>query len=115
MIKRPYWLKRIWAAWAKRPIVWRAGVRRVGKTTLARMLPDTVFLNCDLPSDVRRLDDPELFFRAQPKSAVIVLDEVHRLADPSRVLKIAADAFPGLRILATVSSTLAAPRTFQDT
>jgi len=115
MIKRPLWLSRIHAAWKKRPIVWLAGVRRVGKTTLSRMLPDTVYLNCDLPSDARRLDDPELFFRAQSKTAVVVLDEVHRLPDPSRVLKIASDAYPGLRILATGSSTLAATRKFKDT
>jgi predicted AAA+ superfamily ATPase len=115
MIERPYWLKRIRTAWAKRPIVWLAGVRRIGKTTLAHMLPDTVYLNCDLPSDARRLDDPELFYRAKSKTAFIVLDEVHRLADPSRVLKIAADAFPELRILATGSSTLAATRKFRDT
>jgi predicted AAA+ superfamily ATPase len=115
MIERPYWLSRIHAAWKKRPIVWLAGVRRVGKTTLARMLPDTVYLNCDLPSDARRLDDPELFFRAQSKTAVVVLDEVHRLPDPSQVLKIASDAYPGLRILATGSSTLAATRKFRDT
>jgi hypothetical protein len=108
-------LGRIRAAWTSRPIVWLAGVRRSGKTTLARMLPGTVYLNCDLPSDARRLEDPELFFGAQPKAAVVVLDEVHRLNDPSRVLKIAADAFPGLRILATGSSTLAATRKFRDT
>src|SRR5512137_1941498 len=115
MVNRPYWLTRIQDAWKKRPIVWLAGVRRVGKTTLARMLPDTVYVNCDLPSDTRRLEDPELFFRAQPKASIIVLDEVHRLADPSRVLKIAADVFPKLRILATGSSTLAASRKFRDT
>lgn len=115
MIKRPYWLDRIHSAWKKRPIVWLAGVRRVGKTTLARMLPDTVYVNCDLPSDTRRLDDPELFYRSQQKDAVIVMDEIHRLTDPSRVLKIASDAFPGLRILATGSSTLAATRKFRDT
>jgi len=44
----------------------------------------------------------------------IVLDEIHRLADPSRVLKIASDAFPGLRVLATGSSSLAATRKFKD-
>ncbi|HPW17054.1 MAG TPA: ATP-binding protein [Candidatus Aminicenantes bacterium] len=114
MIPRPYWLKRIREAWQKRPIVWLAGVRRVGKTTLAKMLSDTIYLNCDLPSDARRLEDSELFFRAQPRTAVIVLDEVHKLADPSRVLKIAADGFSGLRILATGSSTLAATRKFRD-
>lgn len=114
MTQRPYWLERIAAAWRKRPIVWLAGVRRVGKTTLARMLPDVTYLNCDLPSAERRLEDPEAFYRSQPAGSVIVLDEVHRLKDPSRTLKIAADAFPRLRILATGSSTLAATRKFRD-
>jgi hypothetical protein len=114
MIKRPYWLGLIEAAWRKRPIVWLAGVRRVGKTTLARMLSDTIYLNCDLPSDTRRLEDPEFFFRSLPRRSIVVLDEIHRLADPSRVLKIASDAFPGLRILATGSSSLAATRKFKD-
>ena len=41
-------------------------------------------------------------------------DEVHRLADPSLLLKIAADEYPGLRILATGSSTLAATGKFRD-
>ena len=115
MIERPYWIARLRAAWEMRPVVWLAGVRRVGKTTLARMLPEAVYMNCDLPSVVRRLEDPELFFQTQPPGAMIVLDEVHRLSDPSRALKIASDAFPGLRVLATGSSTLAATRKFRDT
>ncbi len=45
---------------------------------------------------------------------MLVLDEVHRLDDPSRLLKIAADAYPGLRVLATGPSTLAATRKFRD-
>jgi hypothetical protein len=115
MIKRPYWTDRIESAWKKRPIVWLAGVRRVGKTTLARMMPMAKYFNCDLPSAARRLDDPEVFFRSLEPGSTIILDEVHRLADPSRALKIAADAFPGLRILATGSSTLAATHKFRDT
>lgn len=115
MVNRPYWLDRIRAAWRTRPIVWLAGVRRVGKTTLARMLPEAVYLNCDLPSVCRRIEDPELFYRAQVPGSLVVFDEVHRLGDPSRTLKIAADAFPRLRILATGSSTLAATRKFRDT
>jgi len=115
MIERPEWIGHIRRAWEKRPILWLAGVRRVGKTTLALMLPDAVYVNCDLPSEERRLADPELFFRSHSKKAVIVLDEIHRLPDPSRVLKIAADAFPWLRILAAGSSTLAATKKFRDT
>ena len=80
---------------------------------LAQSLPDAEFLNCDLPSAARRLQDPEGFYRTVAKPAV-VLDEVHQLPDPSRVLKIAADAFPELRVLATGSSTLAATQKFRD-
>jgi hypothetical protein len=86
----------------------------VGKTTIARMLPDAVYLNCDLPSSVRALEDPELFLGAQAADAVLIFDEVHRLDDPSRLLKIAADEYPRLKVLATGSSTLAATRKFSD-
>ena len=44
-----------------------------------------------------------------------VFDEVHQLRDPARVLKIGADSFPKLKILATGSSTLAASKKFRDT
>jgi len=39
---------------------------------------------------------------------------VHQLPDPSRILKIGADAYPHLKILATGSSTLAATHKFKD-
>ena len=45
---------------------------------------------------------------------MLILDEVHHLDDPSRLLKIAADAYPNLKVLATGSSTLAATRKFRD-
>jgi predicted AAA+ superfamily ATPase len=35
MILRPFWQQRIEDAWSEAPIVWLAGVRRSGKTTLA--------------------------------------------------------------------------------
>lgn len=73
--------------------MWLSGVRRVGKTTLAKALEEVEFINCDLPSAQMRLEDPERFFRSLSKP-YLVLDEVHQLADPSRVLKIAADSFP---------------------
>ena len=115
MIERPFWLKQVQAHWKQRPIIWLSGVRRVGKTSLARMLEGATFLNCDLPSVMRQMNNPESFFKSQEKNAVIVLDEVHRLEDPSHILKIAADAFPSLRILATGSSTLHATKKFRDT
>ena len=113
MIKRPFWTDRLVAAWKQASIVWLTGPRRAGKTVLAQSLPDAEFLNCDLPSVAERLRDPESFFRSVKKKFV-VLDEVHQLPDPSRLLKIGADAFPKLRILATGSSTLAATQKFRD-
>lgn len=114
MIKRPFWINRIEKAWNKRSIVWLSGVRRVGKTTLAKMFPKAVFQNCDLPSVNRRLEDSELFYDGLEPGTVVIFDEIHRLKDPSRLLKIAADVYPRLRILATGSSTLAATQKFRD-
>lgn len=113
MIERPIWRERLAAAWKQAPIVWLAGPRRTGKTVLAQSLPDAEFLNCDLPSVAERLRDPETFFRSV-RRRLVVLDEVHQLPDPSRLLKIAADEFPRLKILATGSSTLAATNKFRD-
>ena len=114
MIERTFWIQRIQQAWGKRPIVWLSGVRRVGKTTLAQIFSNAVYLNCDLPSVGRRLVDPELFYDSLDKGAIVIFDEIHRLEDPSQLLKIAADAYPHLRVLATGSSTLAATKKFRD-
>ncbi len=38
MIQRPFWVGRLEEAWKEAPIVWLSGVRRSGKTTLARSL-----------------------------------------------------------------------------
>jgi predicted AAA+ superfamily ATPase len=111
---RPLWIQKIRQAWKKRPIVWLSGVRRVGKTTLARMFEEAMYLNCDLPSVVRILADPESFYDSREKGATIIFDEVHRIEDPSLLLKIAADEYPHLKILATGSSTLGATQKFRD-
>jgi uncharacterized protein len=113
MVPRPFWTARLTAAWTQAPIVWLTGPRRTGKTVLAQTVPDAQFLNCDLPSVAERLADPESFYRSV-RRPVVVFDEVHQLPDPSRLLKIGADAFPGLKILATGSSTLAATQKFRD-
>lgn len=116
MISRPFWLRRIERAWDEAPIAWLAGVRRSGKTTLARSLgaERTCYLNCDLPAVEDMVRDPALFFRSCGKP-IVVFDEIHQLRDPARVLKIGADGFPKSKILATGSSTLAASKKFRDT
>ena len=114
MITRPFWLKKIKSAWKSRSIVWLSGVRRVGKTTLTKMLKPDIYLNCDLPSTQRLLEDPEFYLSNLDSNSVIVFDEIHRLGNPSQLLKIAADEFPSLKIIATGSSTLAATKKFRD-
>lgn len=116
MIERPFWRKQIEAAWLEASIVWLCGVRRAGKTTLARDLGGerSLYINCDLPSVEEMVSDPQMFYRSCEKP-VVVFDEIHQLRDPARLLKIGADEFPGLKILATGSSTLAASRKFRDT
>ena len=115
MIERPFWIQWIERAWQSRSIVWLAGVRRSGKTTLAQSLGEDriLYVNCDLPISAEITADPELFYRNCEKP-IIVFDEIHQLRDPSRLLKIGADVFPKLKILATGSSTLAATRKFSD-
>ena len=44
-----------------------------------------------------------------------MLDEIHRLQNPSELLKIAADHYPRTHIIATGSSTLGASKKFRDT
>lgn len=116
MISRPFWKNRIEKAWEEAPIVWLCGVRRCGKTTLTTEFDenDVFYVNCDLPAAAEMTADPELFYGGCEKP-ILVLDEIHQLPDPSRLLKIGADMFPDLRILATGSSTLAASRKFKDT
>ena len=114
MHERRYWRDVIELAWSSKPVVWLRGVRRVGKTTLAQSLDRIRYFDCELPSVRRRMESPESFLRHN-RGARIVLDEIHRLPDPSEVLKIAADHFPGTRVLATGSSTLGASARFRDT
>ena len=59
------------------------------------------------------MQDPEAFLDGL-RGKRVVLDEIHRLADPSELLKIAADHYPNVRILATGSSTLGATHKFRD-
>ena len=116
MFERPFWINRIEEAWRQVPIAWLCGVRRCGKTTLAESLgaDRVLYVNCDLPKFEEMVRDPQAFYQSCTKP-VVVFDEIHQLSDPSRLLKIGADVFPKLKILATGSSTLAASKKFRDT
>lgn len=113
MKTRTFWHKMIEKAW-KRPVLWLSGVRRVGKTCLSQSLPNVEYFDCELPRVRRLVDDPQAFLESL-RGRRIVLDEVHRLRNPSELLKIGADHYPDVRILATGSSTLGASTRFRDT
>ncbi len=114
MVKRHLWIKKIYNAWNNRPIVWLSGVRRVGKTTICKMFDGAEYLNCDLPSVKRKLEEPEFFLQNITPGKVVIFDEIHQLKDPSNLLKIAADEFPSIKVIATGSSTLSATKKFKD-
>ncbi len=99
---------------ASRSVLWLAGVRRAGKTVLCRSMDNAQYFDCELPRVRQQLEDAESFF-SRHRDGFVVLDEIHRLVNPSEVLKIAADHFPDIRVVATGSSTLAAKRKFADT
>ena len=114
MVKRNYWLKRIEAAWRKHNVVWLAGVRRAGKTMLCRSIAHVEYFDCERPRVRQQMEDPEAFLEGL-RGKRVALDEIHRLGNPSELLKIAADHFPSVRIVATGSSSLGASSKFGDT
>jgi predicted AAA+ superfamily ATPase len=64
------------------PAVVLLGPRQVGKTTLAKSLvaqrkTSAIYLDLERPVDSRRLEDPDVFLRAQT-GKLVVIDEIHR-------------------------------------
>jgi hypothetical protein len=114
MVKRDFWTNLIKEAWKRRSIVWLSGVRRAGKTFLCKSFPDAVYFDCELPKVRRQMEDVEEFLKGL-KGKVAVFDEVHRLDNPSELLKVAADHYPNVKIIATGSSMLSASAKFRDT
>jgi predicted AAA+ superfamily ATPase len=114
MVERQFWLSLIEQAWQRRNVLWLAGVRRVGKTVLSQCIPDVEYFDCELPRVRTSMVDPQGFL-AGLKGRRIVLDEIHRLSNPSELLKIASDYHPQTKIIATGSSSLGASAKFKDT
>ena len=72
------------------PAVVLLGPRQAGKTTLAfaekKVSPTALYLDLELPSARRQLDDAEAFFLAHPNQ-LIILDKVQRIPDLFTVLR----------------------------
>ena len=113
-INRLFWQNLIEAAWQKKSIIWLMGVRRVGKTSLCNSISNIEYFDCECPRVRALLADPEDFLALQANKRII-LDEIHRLDNPSEILKLAADHYPTVKIIATGSSTLGASTKFKDT
>ena len=81
---------------------------------LCQSLEKKEYFDCELPRTRQQMEDPESFLKTL-NGKTIVLDEIHRLSNPSELLKIAADHFPKIHIIATGSSSLQASKKFKDT
>lgn len=114
MVRRAYWLDRIERLWERRSIVWLYGVRRCGKTFLCQSIDGAEYFDCELPGARAEMAQVERFLDSTSGKR-LVLDEVHKLPNPSELLKVAADHYPQTRIIATGSSTLQASSKFRDT
>jgi predicted AAA+ superfamily ATPase len=111
---RKFWLQRINEEWKRHSLIWLSGVRRTGKTFLTNSLNDIEYFDCELPRIRSIMEDPEQFLNSL-QNKKIILDEIHRLKNPSELLKIATDHYPNIKIIATGSSTLQASTKFKDT
>lgn len=87
--------RRLTALLRSHPVAALLGPRRVGKTTLARMVGDElsrtcIYLDLERPSDRAKLADAELFLGKQARKLTI-LDEVQRVPELFPVLRSLVD------------------------
>jgi len=79
---------------AQFPVVVLIGPRQVGKTTLAKAYLEgqasAVYLDLELPSDLAKLQDPELYLSSLEES-LVVIDEVQRRPELFPVLRSLVD------------------------
>jgi len=79
---------------SKYPIVGLIGCRQVGKTTLAKAIleesKNAIYLDLELPSDVMKLQDPELYL-SQFSDRLVIIDEIQRMPELFPVLRALVD------------------------
>jgi predicted AAA+ superfamily ATPase len=87
------------------------GPRRVGKTTLSKHLMQTIeksrYINCELLENKLALSTTNSIALRSflGNYSLIVLDEAQYIPDIGRILKIIADTFPEIQLIATGSSS----------
>ena len=82
---------RLLTALKRSPAVALLGARQVGKTTLAKTLgaalgKPSIYLDLERPSDLAKIQEPELYLRDQ-HNTLVILDEVQRLPELFPVLR----------------------------
>ncbi len=75
--------KRVEKSLMKYPVVGILGPRQVGKTTLAKMIKErmkkkVIYLDLELPSDLNKLQDPELYL-SRFTDTLVIIDEIQRM------------------------------------
>lgn len=83
------------SALSKFPVVALLGARQVGKTTLAKAVgeerePAAVYLDLELPSDLARLREPELYLERY-SDRLVIIDEIQRSAELFPLLRALVD------------------------
>ncbi len=87
------------------------GARRVGKTTLVKQILDNYsdgkYINCDLLQYKAALEttNSELLGDFIGNTSLLLLDEAQNIKNIGKVLKILADTFQGVQVIATGSSS----------
>jgi predicted AAA+ superfamily ATPase len=94
MIKRRLYNK-VQASMKAYPVVGIIGSRQAGKTTLAKMVRDTIkkksiYLDLELPSDQDKLFEPELYL-GQFTDSLVIIDEIQRLPSLFPLLRALVD------------------------
>ena len=76
------------------PVVGLIGCRQVGKTTLAKITAeeskDVLYLDLELPSDIAKLQDPELYL-SQFSDRLVIIDEIQRIPNLFPLLRALVD------------------------
>ena len=77
------------------PVVGILGSRQVGKTTLAKMIENrikrkVIYLDLELPSDLNKLQDPELYL-SRLEDTLVIIDEIQRMPSLFPLLRALVD------------------------
>lgn len=80
---------------ARYPVVGILGSRQVGKTTLAKMIKNrmkrkVIYLDLELPSDLNKLQDPELYL-SRFEDTLVIIDEIQRMLSLFPLLRALVD------------------------